>query len=131
MKKVFLLSMCIVFILSLAACSTAKKVVDDAESMGEDIVSDTESIADDAKDKMKDNDSSMNLMAGITASQALESALKHAGLSKSQVSDIDIDLDRDNDMLIYEVDFNFGNVEYDYDVNAETGEIISHTKNKD
>ena len=70
-------------------------------------------------------------MAGITANDALEVALKHAGLKKSQVSDIDVDLDRDNGKLIYEVDFNFGNQEYDYDIDADTGSVISADKSKD
>lgn len=131
MKKLFLIALCVALVLSLTACSSAKKVVDDAESMGSSIVSDTESAVDDAKDKMTDDKDSTNFMAGITADQALESALKHAGLTKSQVSDVDIDLDRDGDSLIYEIDFNSGNIEYDYDVNAETGEVISHNKSDD
>lgn len=73
----------------------------------------------------------MNLMAGITAKDAKEAALKHAGLGESQVSDVDVDLDRDNGKLIYEVDFNSGNTEYDYDIDAETGEVISADKSKD
>ena len=70
-------------------------------------------------------------MAGITANDAKQAALKHAGLDESQVTDVDIDLDRDNGILIYEVDFNLGNTEYDYDINAETGEVISASKSTD
>ena len=73
----------------------------------------------------------MNLMAGITAKDAKDAALSHAGLSESQISDVEIDLDRDNGKLIYEVDFNSGNTEYDYDIDAETGEVISADKSKD
>lgn len=133
MKKIITLTLATVFLLSLTACGrTVDNLTSDAESMGESIVSDTESVIDKGTDAVTDdNKKSMNLMAGITASDATEAALKHAGLDKSQVSDIDVDLDRDNGKLIYEVDFNSGNTEYDYDIDAETGEVISADKSKD
>ena len=132
MKKTIAFIVAVVFMLSLTACGrTMDNVTSDMESMGESIVSGTESVVDKGKDAISDNDKkSMNLMAGITANEATEAALKHAGLDKSQVRDIDVDLDRDNGKLIYEVDFNSGNTEYDYDINAETGEVISADKSK-
>ena len=132
MKKIIAFMLCLVFALSFTACgSTMEGAKDDAESMGESIVSGTESIVSDASSAMKDNDKKTNLMAGITASDATDAALKHAGLQKSQVSDIDVDLDRDGGKLIYEVDFNYGNTEYDYDIDADTGAVISADKSKD
>ncbi len=133
MKKIIALVLCLMFTLSLTACGgTMDNVTNDAESMGESIVNGTKSVVDDAKDTIKDdNNNSMNLMAGITANNALDAALKHAGLDKSQVSNVDVDLDRDNGKLIYEVDFNSGTREYDYDINAETGEVISADQSKD
>ncbi|MBR6502508.1 MAG: PepSY domain-containing protein [Clostridia bacterium] len=128
MKKIIAFTLCLVFALSLTACGrTMEGVKDDTQS----IVSDTESIVSDASSAIKDNDKKTNLMAGITANDALESALKHAGFQKSQVNDIDIDLDRDNGKLIYEVDFNIGDTEYDYDIDADTGAVISADKSKD
>jgi uncharacterized membrane protein YkoI len=133
MKKIIALIFCFVFVLSLVGCArTMNDVTSKTESIGESVVSGTESMIDDAQSAIKDKDEkSMNLMAGITANDACEAALKHAGLDKSQVTDIDIDLDRDNGKLIYEVDFNSGNTEYDYDINAETGEVISADKSKE
>lgn len=132
MKKIIAFMLCLVFVLSFTACGrTMEGAKDDAESMGESIVSGTESVVDDATSAIKDDDKKMNLMAGITAKEATEAALKHAKLQESQVSDIDVDLDRDNGKLIYEVDFNSGNTEYDYDIDAETGKVISADKSKD
>ena len=139
MKKIIVLAFSLIFILSLTACGRlASDVKNDVESAGDSVVSGVESAADgvesDVKDKDKDknkDDESMDLMAGITANDAKEAALKHAGLSESQVTDIEIDLDRDNGKLIYEVDFNSGGIEYDYDIDAETGEVISANKSKD
>ncbi len=132
MKKLILLTLCLLLILSLAACGrTTDNLVNDAESMGESVVSGTESVVDDAKNAIKGSDDSMNLMAGITANDARDAALRHAGIDESQARDIDVDLDRDNGKLIYEVDFNSGNTEYDYDIDAETGEVISVSKSND
>lgn len=132
MKKFISLTLCLVFILSLTACGrTMNDVTSDAESIGDSVVSGTESVIESTKNAMDDTNSSMNLMAGITANDARDAALKHAGLDESQVSDVDVDLDRDNGKLIYEVDFNSGNTEYDYDIDAESGAVISADKSKD
>ena len=137
MKKIIVLALSLVFILSLTACGRAMNdVTSDVESMGDSVVSGAESAADKITNGTESTaknveSNSMNLMAGITAKDAKDAALSHAGLSESQISDVEIDLDRDNGKLIYEVDFNSGNTEYDYDIDAETGEVISADKSKD
>lgn len=144
MKKIIFLILCLVFVLSLTACGRAMNdVTSEAESIGDSVISGAESAGDkvssglqSADDKAEANtksskDGSMNLMAGITAKDAKDAALRHAGLDENQATDIDVDLDRDNGKLIYEVDFNSGNTEYDYDIDAETGEVISADKSKD
>ena len=133
MKKIIALVLCLAFVLSLVACGRAMdEAKNDAESLGESVVSGTESIVDNATSSIKGDDKkSMNLMAGITANDAKDAALRHAKLDESQVSDVDVDLDRDNGKLMYEVDFNSGNTEYDYDIDAETGNVISADKSKD
>lgn len=135
MKKLLAFIITIVFVLSLTACGEAMDdTTSNAESMGESVASDlqsgTSSIVSDVESTTK-NTESTNFMAGITAKQARDAALKHAGLTEEQVSDVDVDLDRDNGKLIYEVDFNVGNTEYDYDIDAENGEVISTNKSKD
>ena len=137
MKKIIVLALSLVFILSLPACGRAMNdVTSDVESMGDSVVSGAENAADKITNGTESTaknveSNSMNLMAGITAKDAKDAALSHAGLSESQISDVEIDLDRDNGKLIYEVDFNSGNIEYDYDIDAETGEVISADKSKD
>lgn len=138
MKKIISLILCLAFMLSLTACGrTINDMTSDVESMGNSVVSGAESAIDKAGSEITGNgkenngNSSVDLMAGITANDAKQAALKHAGLDESQVSNVDVDLDRDNGRLIYEVDFNSGNTEYDYDIDAETGEVISFDKSKD
>ena len=64
---------------------------------------------------------------GITADQALEIALKNAGLTASQVSFANTHLDYDDDygMTDYDVEFRVGNKEYSYDINPATGAILN------
>ncbi len=136
MKKIIALTFVFALVMSLTACGGMMgDVTSDVESMGDSIISGTQSTVDKATEGVESmiggEEKSMDLMAGITAKHAKETALRHAGLDESQVSDVDVDLDRENGKLIYEVDFISGNTEYDYDINAETGEVISADKSKD
>ena len=62
----------------------------------------------------------------ISAENAKETALKHAGVSKDQVTFVKSTPDYDDGKKVYEVEFYTKDfVEYDYEINAETGDIIS------
>lgn len=67
----------------------------------------------------------------IGEEKAKELALKKAGIGAEGVKFDRVELDRDNGMWQYEVDFKYGNVEYDVDVNAENGEIVSFETEKE
>ena len=60
----------------------------------------------------------------IGVSKAKEIALKDAGLSASKVDFIKAKLDKDDGKRVYEVEFYQGNMEYDYTIDAYTGEIL-------
>ena len=55
---------------------------------------------------------------------ALAIALEHAGVTLEQLSWYEICLDFDDGIWVYEVEFVVGNTEYEYEINAITGEII-------
>lgn len=55
---------------------------------------------------------------------ALAAALADAGLTEDQVYDIDVELDSDGGIVRYEVDFETRDTEYEYDIDAVTGEIL-------
>ena len=57
---------------------------------------------------------------------ALTAALKHAGLASGDVQVLKNKLDWDDGVQEYEIEFYSGNTEYDYTVNAQTGEIRSY-----
>ena len=51
-------------------------------------------------------------------------ALNHAGVSESKAYDMEIELDEEDGMLVYEVEFKSGGMEYSYEINAATGAIV-------
>lgn len=65
--------------------------------------------------------------AGVTEARAKEIALAHAGLTESQVTFIRSKLEFDDGRQCYEVEF-YGTdyTEYDYSIDASTGEIVSY-----
>lgn len=60
----------------------------------------------------------------ISKAQAKEIALVNAGLKAEDVTFTKVKLETDDGILQYEVDFNKGNYEYDYDIDAKTGAVI-------
>lgn len=77
---------------------------------------------------------SSNLSAGmagsassdyITEQEAKELALKNAGLAEEEVQFRKARLDYDDNRAQYDIEFLVGNEEYDYDIDATTGEILS------
>ena len=62
----------------------------------------------------------------IGEARAKEIALNHAGVSASNATFLRVQMDRDNGRMEYEVEFWSGSTEYDYDIDALTGEIRSY-----
>ena len=62
---------------------------------------------------------------GITEEDAKATALADAGIGESDVTRIRVKKDRDDGRNIYEVEFYVDREEYDYDIDADTGTILS------
>ena len=62
----------------------------------------------------------------IGKEKAKSIALKHAGLSASDVRELQVEYDKDDGVPIYDVEFEHGKREYSYEIHAETGKILSH-----
>ena len=61
----------------------------------------------------------------ITMAKAKSIALKNAGFKSSQVTFTKAKLDYDDGLQVYEIEFYKGHYEYEYEINAKTGKIIS------
>lgn len=62
---------------------------------------------------------------------AIDFALHHAGIKKDQAHDIKCKFEKENGKIIYEVEFDYGEKEYQYDIDAITGSIIKNTVDED
>ena len=70
--------------------------------------------------------SAANASADIGVEKAKQIALQHAGVSASNATFIKAERDYDDGKLTYDVDFYAGNKEYDYEILAADGTILSY-----
>ena len=64
----------------------------------------------------------------LTREKAEEIVFKHAGVKESDVYGLKISLDNDDGQKTYEIEFKSGNLEYDYEINAYSGKILSYDR---
>lgn len=64
----------------------------------------------------------------LTPTQVEDIALEHAGVSREDAVGMHTVLDLNNGRQVYEVDFQSGHLEYDYEIDAVTGQIIDWDK---
>ncbi|MGN0567935.1 MAG: PepSY domain-containing protein [Acutalibacteraceae bacterium] len=67
----------------------------------------------------------------ITAEQAKAAALSAAGFSASEVRGLKAEFDFDDGRAVYEVEFQKGIFEYDYDIDAVSGKVLKAEKEAD
>ena len=67
----------------------------------------------------------------ISVEDAKAAALEHAGVAAADVTDLEVELDLDDAIDHYDVDFKAGGMEYDYDIDAATGDVLSYKSEVD
>ena len=70
--------------------------------------------------------SNVNTTANISVERAKEIALSHAGLSADQVTFVKVKMDFDDGIQKYEIEFYYNYREYSYEIDANTGNILSY-----
>ena len=68
--------------------------------------------------------------AAITPEEAQSIALEHAGLTADQATRLHTQPDRDDGILHYDVEFHSGGYEYDYEIDANSGNILKSEKER-
>ena len=96
-----------------------------------DIISADKDINDNyvapSKETKKDKKSSKKAKTDtITEEEALDIALKDAGISKKDISYSEVHQDYDDGVNKYEVEFHVGSKEYNYDIAVKGGKILEH-----
>lgn len=69
--------------------------------------------------------------AYIGEAKARETAFAHAGVSEGEVRFCEMDMDLEKGVMVYEIEFKCGEYEYEYDIDARTGEILKNRKEMD
>jgi len=64
----------------------------------------------------------------LSGEQARTIALQHAGLSAGEVTHLRAEFDVDDGVPEYDVEFRHGRLEYEYEIHAQTGTILSFEK---
>ncbi len=83
------------------------------------------------KEKPTDPPAAEPAVTKLTKEEALAIALAHAGLTADQVRRIQCEYDVDDGIPEWEVEFRFGNYEFEYTIHAETGKILKWEKELD
>lgn len=77
------------------------------------------------------NNPSFSSQTYVGEASAKSAAYKHAGVKESDVYTCSCELDREHSITVYEVEFKANGYEYDYDINAVTGEVVKYSKEAD
>jgi uncharacterized membrane protein YkoI len=121
MKKLAVVLLSVLLLFSVVGCGNY--------NMMNDVKDEVKDEVNDAKDKVEDmlpsdNNSDMSTASTkITAEQAKQRALEHAGVKENDVYDFDIDKETENGVLYYDIDFETKDFDYDYLIDANTGEV--------
>lgn len=65
----------------------------------------------------------------IGVETARQTALNHAGVTLDQLDYLEADYDYEDGRMVYEVEFAVRGVEYEYDIDAATGDILKYERN--
>lgn len=79
----------------------------------------------------KENGASPGGEPYIGEEAAWSAALNHVGLAETEVQNKKVQLDMEDGIMVYEIEFEKGRIEYDYEIHATSGEILKAEKDSD
>lgn len=129
MKRLLTVTLMLCMLCLLTACSVRETVrtLDAAEEAVEQKMDAAEDAVEKAvRDAVQPKESAA--ADRLTPEQAQEIALNQAGFTADQVSYLRTEFEHDDRIPKYDVSFREGQWEYEYEIHAETGEILSWEK---
>ena len=112
---------------AMTGCQAARTV----ESAGRAIERGAESVGDTLKQAVNPTKATLDgnyKNPALTLEEAQNIALKHAGFAADQVTALHAEYEIEHGVPQYDVEFRHGYWEYDYEIHADTGEILSYSK---
>lgn len=67
----------------------------------------------------------------IGTAAAKQAALEHAGVAEADILNFEIDMDLEKGVMVYEIEFETADYEFEYDIDAKTGKVIWNEKEAD
>ena len=72
-----------------------------------------------------------SVVGGINQNEAMAAALQHAGVPGAQAMMKKCQLDYEHGRQVYEIEFYFNGMEFEYDIDANTGAVLKAKKDWD
>ena len=134
MKKLSLAAIIVTVSISLAGCTNSETASNGNKTNTESTTQNsTESnVQNSSESSTQDNNTNnaqnniVNNTGNISLDKAKEIALSHAGLSADQVTFVKVNMDFDDGIQKYEIEFYYNYREYSYEIDANTGNILSY-----
>ena len=125
MKKLSLAIIIATVSISLVGCGNSGVVGNSNNTSG---VNNYETTTQDNSESNAQGNAQENVnnTGDISLDKAKEIALAHAGLTSDQVNFKRTELEFDNGVKKYEVEFYYNNREYSYEIDANTGNVLSY-----
>ena len=114
----------------MTGCQAARTTV---ASAGRALEHGVESAGDTLKravDSTKTTVDGNHAKPALTLEETQNIALKHAGFTADQVTALHTEYEIEHGVPLYDVEFRQGFWEYTYEIHAETGEILSYSKDE-
>ena len=131
LRVLTMMLLAVLLLSSLCGCSLARvdRQLDAVEDAMEDRVDMVEDSLEQTVRPTNVQPSTQNTPQNIiTQEQAQAFALEHAGFTADQTSHLRTEYEIDDGFAHYEVSFREGRWEYEYEIHAETGDILSYNK---
>lgn len=135
MKKRFLITapLALLLLVSLAGCTMATTVGQPLDAAADAVENRLDAVKDTVEEAVRTSrksqpEKSSGVQKELTREEAEAIALKHAGFTADQVTDLYTEHEIDDGHPQYEVQFRQGRWGYDYEIDAVTGKILSFEK---
>ena len=128
MKKKLLVFMVIAALLIMGGCSNSPaedQTAEDQQATATEEVQQDTATEEPQQEAAADTSQQDSAATEISEQEAKEIALNHAGFKESDVEFTKVGKDMDDGIWQYELEFVAGEMKYEYDINAESGDVMS------
>ena len=126
MKKLSLAAIILTVSISLVGCTNSGVASNGNENNTESSIQNSNESNVQNSSESNTQNNNVNNIGEISLDKAKEIALSHAGLASNQVTFQRTELDFDNGIQKYEIEFYYNYREYSYEIDANTGNILSY-----